>query len=202
MTSLCCVLTHGFLDHYIICSRHTIFIKRRRSDVHFNGGKKKQKAGGWGGPSRHPVANWRWNISSRKSWLISHWALVSIATTPRSSVRMAWSWSKKNMQPHRHCHWPHFRLCLQVSGDPWPPCSPETCAHFPPKQEEHNQRSPLRLRLHCWCAQKEFLSQSNMSHPLSSVYYFDFSPFFFFISCSVYPHFHPNTLAYSTFGEY
>lgn len=87
---------------------HTpFFIKQRRSDVHFNKEEKKKrerKAGGWGGPSRHPVAYWRWDILSRKSWLISHWALVSIATTPRSSVRMAWSWSEKNMQPHRHRH--------------------------------------------------------------------------------------------------
>lgn len=143
--------------------------------------KEEKKCGRLGGKSRHPVAYWRWNISSRKSWLISHWALVSIATTPRSSVRMAWSWSKKNMQPHHHRHWPHFQPCLQVRGDPCPPCIPETLAHFHPEQEGHNQLSPLRLRLHCLCAQKEFTSQSNVSYPLHLFIISDFSPFYFLL---------------------
>lgn len=72
-----------------------------------------------------------------------------------------------------------FPACLQVRGDPCPPCIPETLAHFHPEQEGRNQLSLLRLRLHCLCAQKEFTSQSNMSHPLSSVYYFRFQPFLF-----------------------
>lgn len=145
--------------------------------------EKKKKAVGWGGQSRHPVASWRWNISSRKTWLISHWVLVSIATTPRSSARMAWSWSKKNRQPQRHRHWPHFQPCPQVHGDPCPPCIPETRAHFQPKQEGHNQLSLLRLRLHCLCAHKEFTSQSNISRSLSSVYYVKFQPSFYFLLC-------------------
>lgn len=157
MTNLGCIFTPGLLDHYIICSIHTISIKQRWSNVHFKKESKK-KAIGWGRQSRHPVAYWRWNISSRKSWLISHWALVSIATTPRSSVRMVWSWSKKNMQPHHHRHWPHFQPHRQVRGDPCPPCIPETHAHFHPEQEGHKQ--------------------GNMLHPLSSVCFFRFQPLF------------------------
>lgn len=152
--------------------------------------KRKKKVVGWGGQSRHHVAYWRWNISSRKSWLISHWALVSIATTPRSSVRMAWSWSKKNKQPHHQCHWPHFQPCPQVRGDRCPLCIPETRTHFHPEQEGHNQLSPLRRRLHCLCPQKEFRSWSNMSRPLSCVYYFRFQISF----CSL------HILTFNTFG--
>lgn len=150
---------------------------------------KQKKTVGWGRQSRHPVAYWRWNISSRKSWLISHWALVSIATTPRSSVRPAWSWSKKNMQPHRHRHWPHFQPCPQVRGDPCPPCIPETRARFQPEQEGHNQLPPLRR--HCLSTLKEITSQSNISHPISSVYYFRFQPFFFYYFLPHWPTFSP-----------
>lgn len=76
---------------------------------------------------RHSVAYGKGNILSHKSWLISHWALIAIATRAGSSVRMVWSvildhgtWKgpKRAVQPHCHHHQPHFLLTSTQSSSP------------------------------------------------------------------------------------
>lgn len=68
---------------------------------------------------RHSVAYGKGNILSHKSWLISHWALVAIATVAGSSVRIGLvsdtgSWDMKRAKEGRATSPP-------PSSTPFPP---------------------------------------------------------------------------------
>lgn len=78
---------------------------------------------------RHSAAYGKENILSHKSWLISQWALVAIATGTGSCIRVVWSvlwdrgmWKGPKLGLQPHCYHYQLQFLFTWTQSFWPLC--------------------------------------------------------------------------------
>lgn len=91
-----------------------------------------------------------------------------------------------------------FPARLQVRGDPCPPCIPET--PFSSRAGRTQPALPAQTKTPLLMRTKRIhIPEQHVASPFICLL-FQISALF--ISCSAYSHFHPDTLAFNTFGVY